>query len=278
LTRSLPEMIHDARTAVAAGARDHCDAAHVALVKALQLGGHLAIELDKTDLALSSLEKGLLAAESSEDPLLAPMMSNSIAWAYQQQNRLADAQRLAIDAAERLERHGPRTAEDVRVWGGLLISAATSAARTGDYGQATDILNAAEAVADRLTTLPPPDNGKMVSVFNRSAVQIERVRLAVQHGQPHTALALAHGIRLSSDTPPSWRAWLMLDIARARKDLGDAEGAVKVLQALYRFAPQCVQSHALAAVIVSDLLAGRARPPGLRRLAETLGVVPSNRN
>jgi hypothetical protein len=229
--------------------------------------------LGKTDLALSSLESGLLAAESRNDPLLASLVSNSITWAYQRQNRLDDSYRLVIHTVDGVERNGFRTANQVRVWGGLLISAATSTGRTGDCEQASDMLKAAEAAARRLATLPPPVNGKLVSVFNCSAVRIERVRLAVQHGQPDTALSLARGIRLNSDTPPSWRTWLMLDVARARTDVGDAEGAVKTLQALQRHAPQWMRHHTLAIAIVRDLWASRARPPGLRRLAEILGIV-----
>ncbi|MDQ3152205.1 MAG: helix-turn-helix domain-containing protein [Actinomycetota bacterium] len=273
LARSLPGIIDDARLAVAVGRGDKRAAARAALGKAFQLGGHLAIRLGKTDLALASLERGQLAADSGDDPLLAPMVSNSIAWAYQRQNRLTDAQRLAIHAADGVERNGPRTANEVRVWGGLLISAATSTGRAGDYEQASDMLKVAESAAGRLAELPPPINGKLVSVFNRSAVRIERIRLAVQHGQPDTALFLARGIRLSSDTPPSWRTWLMLDIARARTEVGDVEGAVKALLALHRQAPQWIRHHTLAVAIVRDLWAGRARPVGLRRLAEILGVI-----
>lgn len=273
LTQSLPEIIEDARIAVAVGPRDQRDAAQVALGKAFQLGGHLAIRLGKTDLAMSSLERGLLAAASGDDPLLAPMVANSIAWAYQRQNRLADSQRLAVHAADDVERNGLRTANQVRVWGGLLMAAARSIGVTADYEQASDMLKVAEATAGRLATLPPPVNGKLVTVFSRSAVRIERVRLAVQHGQPDTALFLARGIRLSSDTPPSWRTWLMLDVARARTDVGDVEGAVQALQTLQRHAPQWIRHHTLAVAIVRDLWAGRARPPGLRRLAEILGVI-----
>jgi hypothetical protein len=65
----------------------------------------------------------------------------------------------------------------------------------------------------------------------------------------------------------------MLDVARVRTDVGDAEGVVKALQALQRHAPQWVRHHTLAVAIVRDLRAGPARPPGLRRLAEILGVV-----
>lgn len=272
LLRALPGIINDARMAAAASRSGERMAAQSALGKALQLGGHLAIRLGKTDLALSSLERGLLAAAAGDDPLLGPMLSNSICWAYQRQDRLSDAQQLAMHAADGLEGR-QRTAEDVRVWGGLVTSAATSIGRSGDYDQASDMLQVAEHAAGRLATLAPSANGKLVSVFNRSAVRIERVRLAVQHGRPDLALSLAQGIRLGADTPPSWRTWLLLDVARARADLDDPEGAVRALLTLQRESPEWIRHHTLAVAIVRDLWAGRVRPPGLRKLAETLGVI-----
>ncbi len=273
LMQVLPGIIADARLAVAVGRGERRREAHAALGKTLQLGGHLAIRLGKTDLALSSLERALLAADSAEDPLLGPMVSNSVAWAYQRQNRLDDAQQLAVHAADDVENNGHKTADDVRVWGGLLISAATSTGRAGDYEQASDMLKVAEGAVGRLATLPPPADGRLVSVFSGSAVRIERVRLAVQHGRAEEALSLARGIRLSSDTPPSWRTWLLLDVARAYTDVGDAAGAVRSLERLRRFSPQWMRHHTLAVAIVQDLWAAPARPPGLRRLAEFLGVI-----
>lgn len=112
-------------------------------------------------------------------------------------------------------------------------------------------------------------------MFNRSAVRIERVRLAVQHGRPDLALSLARGIRLGADTPPSWRTWLLLDVARAHVDLDDPDAAVRALLTLQREAPEWIRHHTLAVAIVRDLWAGRARPRGLRRLAEALGVAGS---
>lgn len=168
------------------------------------------------------------AAGDSSDPLLAPMIHGSVAWAYQRQNRLGDAQELAITSADSVERGNLDTAARVRVWGGLMLSAATSSARMGNYDEARDVMIAAEEGADQLIRLPPlEDDGRMLSVLSRSSVRIERVRLAVQHARPDEALQLAKGFRLSADTPPSWRSWLVLDVARAYTDLGDAENAVR---------------------------------------------------
>lgn len=269
----LPGIVADARLFASVGAPEQKAAGSAALGKALQLGGHLAMRLGKTDLALSALERAATAADDSGDPLLAPMIFGSVAWAYQRQNRLDDAEELAVTAADDLKRGKLDSAARTRVWGGLLMSAATSAARMGNYEEARDVMTAAEEGAARLATLPPPeDDGRMLSVFSRSSVRIERVRLAVQHARPDEALQLAKGIRLSADIPPSWRTWLLLDVARAYADIGDAENAVRTLETLRRVAPAWIRQHTLAVAIVTDLWAAPRRPPGLRKLAEYLGV------
>ncbi|MER7575289.1 helix-turn-helix transcriptional regulator [Streptomyces sp. NPDC126514] len=272
LMEQLPEIITDARFAASVGGDDERAAGQAALGKALQLGGHLAIRLGKTDLALTSLERAMDAAGKSADPLLVPMVSNSVAWAYQRQNRLDDATNLAIYAADSVEREHATDASGVRVWGGLLMSAATSYARSGDYERADDMMRTAEKAAVRVAKMPAPEDGRLVSVFSKSSVRIERVRLAVQHGRPEEALTLAKGMRLSQDTPPSWRTWLLLDVARAHTDVGNAEGAVKALESLRRVAPTWMRHHTLAVAVVRDLWELPVRPPGLRSIAEFLGV------
>ncbi len=153
------------------------------------------------------------------------------------------------------------------------MSAATSSARSGDYDTANDMMLTAEKGTRRLATLPAPADGRMVSVFSKSSVRIERVRLAVQHARPDDALNLARGMRLSADIPVSWRTWLLLDVARAFADVGDAENAVRTLEKLKQVAPAWMRHHTLAVAIVQDLWSGRARPPGLRSLARFLGIV-----
>ncbi|KIQ63191.1 DNA-binding protein [Kitasatospora griseola] len=268
----LPGIIADARLAAAVGRGSSRREGQHALGKALQLGGHLSIRLGKTDLGLSSLERAIAAADASEDPLLSGMICNSVAWAYQRQNRLGDAQSLAVHAADTVERDHVANAEGLRVWGGLVMSAATSTARSGDYDGAADMMLTAEKATARLARMPAAADGRMVSVFSRSSVRIERVRLAVQHARPEEALSLARTTRLSADTPVSWRTWLLLDVARAYTDLGDAAGAVATLEKLQRVAPGWLMHHTLAVSIVADLWAGPARPPGLRKLAMVLGV------
>jgi hypothetical protein len=47
---------------------------------------------------------------------------------------------------------------------------------------------------------------------------------------------------------------------------------IALIASLRRFAPAWMRQHTLAVAIVTDLWAGPSRPPGLRRLAEYLGV------
>ncbi|UCM88823.1 helix-turn-helix domain-containing protein [Streptomyces marincola] len=272
LMSALPGIIDDSRFAASVGTEQQRARGAALLAKSLQLGGHVAIRLGKTDLALSALERAMHAAEQSADVLLPGMISTSVAWSYQRQARLEDALHLAIHAADRVEQGRTDTAEGVRVRGGLLMSAATSYARSGDYERADEMMTSAENAAKRLAHLPPPEDGRLVSVFSRSSVRIERVRLAVQHKRPQEALDLARGMRLSKDVPPSWRAWLLLDIARAHTDLGNAEKAVATLERLHRVAPAWLGHHTLAVAIVRDLWSLPQRPTGLRRLAGRLGV------
>jgi hypothetical protein len=153
------------------------------------------------------------------------------------------------------------------------MSAATSCARSGDYERADAMMRTAEQAARRLKDLPATADDRMVSVFSTSSVRVERVRPAVQFGRSEEALELARGMRLAKDTPPSWRTWLLLDVARAHTDLGDAEGAVKTLESLRRVAPTWMRHHTLAVAIVQDLWELPDHPQGLKRLAEFLGVV-----
>ncbi|WP_079087062.1 helix-turn-helix domain-containing protein [Streptomyces silvensis] len=267
--KALPDLITDARSATVAGDDAIRDAGFAALGKALQLSGHVAVRMGRTDLALIALERAMGAAEQSRDPLLPPMIVNSVAWTYQRQGRLDDALYIALRAADGVRLGGHTdTADGLKVWGALTMSAATSAARSNEYQRAAELMAGAEKEAARVAALPAGSDSRMVSVFSPTSVRIERVRLAVQYGHPEEALELADGIRLSKDTPPSWRTWLLLDVARAHTDLGDAAGAVKTLESLRRAAPTWMRHHTLAVAIVRDLWALPNHPVGLRALAE----------
>lgn len=153
--KALPDLISDARTATASADEDEGKAGFAVLAKALQLAGHVAVRMGKTDLALTSLERAIGAAGQSGDPLLVPMIVNSVAWTYQRQGRLDDALSIAVRAAADIAHMGHTdTADGLKVWGALTMSAATSAARSGDYERAAAMMETAENEAARVSKLP----------------------------------------------------------------------------------------------------------------------------
>ncbi|GFH70308.1 hypothetical protein Sdia_10760 [Streptomyces diastaticus subsp. diastaticus] len=103
----------------------------------------------------------------------------------------------------------------------------------------------------------------------RSGSEESAARL--QNERPEEALTLARGMRLSRDTPPSWRAWL-LDVARAHTDMGNAAEAVRALERLRRVAPGWCRQHSAAVTLVRDLGDAPSPPPGPGRLAGSLGL------
>lgn len=172
LLKLLPGILADARLT----ASQEQSEGQAALGKAYQLAGHLSIRLNKLDLALAALERAIAAAEVSGDPLLVPMICNSLAWAYQRSNRLDDARSIALHAAHGMEQDGLiDDAPGLRVWGGLTMSAATSYARLDEYDEADKMMRAAEKAAGRLAKLPPTEgDGRLLSVFSKSSV-LQRV-------------------------------------------------------------------------------------------------------
>lgn len=116
--KALPDLIADARAATASASEDDRKAGFAALGKVLQLAGHVAVRMGKTDLALISLERAIDAAGRSSDPLLLPMIVNSTAWTYQRQGRLEDALSIALRAADAMANAGhTETADGLKVWG-----------------------------------------------------------------------------------------------------------------------------------------------------------------
>ncbi len=151
--KALPDLISGARTATVSEDEDDRRAGFAILAKALQLAGHVAVRMGKTGLALTSLERAIGAARQSGDPLLVPMIVNSVAWTYQRQGRLDDALSIALRAAADMGRTD--TADGLKVWRALTMSAATSAARSGDYERAAAMMETAEKEAARVSKLGP---------------------------------------------------------------------------------------------------------------------------
>jgi hypothetical protein len=157
------------------------------------------------------------------------------------------------------------------VYGGLLCTAAYTAARAGDWQGSRDLLDAA-AAAGRLSSddcRPEPAFG-----FNAVNVTFYRIGVADALGDPGEAIRLARAVRLDTVRAPERRARFWLDVARAFEHLGRRQECLQALQRAERAAPVEVRARAATRDIVRQLLdgGGRVDSVALRALAARFGV------
>jgi transcriptional regulator with XRE-family HTH domain len=270
LGQILPRLITEARVAV----REHADGsaaeARAILAKLLQLGAHTMVQNQMQDLGLLGLDRARTAAELSGDPLLPAMVLNSVAWIFLRTGRLADSEHVAVTAADAIEptfRSSPP--DHVAVYGGLLLSAATAAARHQRYETARDLIRVARAAAQRIGE---DSTSRWTTVFGPTPVAMQAVSLETAAGEWPSALKLARHVPLSSQVPVSWKARFLLDVAHAQAETYRDADAVETLRNARKLAPAWTQRHGLAKAVVRELLNRQRRPRGITPLADFLGI------
>jgi transcriptional regulator with XRE-family HTH domain len=266
----LPGLITEARVS----AREHTNGsaadAHAALAKVLQLGAHTMVQNQMDDLGLLGLDRALDAAQRSGDPLLPAMISNSVAWVFLRTGRLDDSERVAIVTADDIEptfRKSPP--HHVAVYGGLLLSAITAAARHQRFDTARDLLSVAHAAAHRVGE---DSTDRWTTVFGPTSVAMQAVSVEAAAGEWTRVLDLARNVPLSGKTPISWKVRFLLDVAHAQTETYRDSDAVETLRTVRRLAPGWMQRHGLATAVVRELLARKHQPAGIITLADFLGI------
>jgi transcriptional regulator with XRE-family HTH domain len=270
LAQMLPQLISEARVAAREYAGDPAADAHAVLAKALQLGAHTAVQNRMEDLALLGLDRAQSAARLSSDPLLPSMMLNSVAWIFLRTGRLPDCEQVAVTAADSIEptfRTSPPA--QIAVYGGLLLSAATAAARDSRPDAARDLVRVAQAAAHRAGE---DSTDRWVTVFGPTSVAMQAVSLETAAGEWGQALSLARRVPLSSTVPVSWKARFLLDVAHAQAETYRDADAVETLRSARAIAPAWTQRAGLARAVTRELVARRSRPRGITALADFLGI------
>ncbi len=270
LSNILPGLIAEARVSAREHANGSTAAAHAALAKTLQLGAHAMVQNQMEDLALLGLDQAMAAAQRADDPLLAAMMANSVAWVFLRTGRLADSERVATATADGIEPTFRRSApHHVAVYGGLLLSAMTAAARQQRFDLARELLAVAQAAAQRIGE---DSTDRWTTVFGPTSVAMQAVSLEAAAGEWHRVLDLSQHVPLSGKTPTSWKVRFLLDVAHAQADTHRDSDAVETLRTIRRLAPGWMQRHGLAVAVARELLARKHRPTGIITLADFLGI------
>uniref|UniRef100_UPI002F90B2D2 helix-turn-helix transcriptional regulator n=1 Tax=Streptomyces atratus TaxID=1893 RepID=UPI002F90B2D2 len=271
LAAVLPGLLRDGQ----ATARQHdTEQVWAQLALAYQLAASLSTQSGHPDWAYTAVEKQLAAAARASDPLLEGMGVSTLSWVLLRQGRWEQAQSVAERKADQLEPARRRaTANQLAVYGNLLIAAATPAARSDNHDQALELLTLAESAA--VQSGPLRAYG---SAFSVTDVRTQRVNVALAGttGRPDTALSASAKVDLSEISRPVHSASYRVDVAQARYQTGDSPGALELLLEVEADQPEWIRFQTLAAATVQEMLeAERRRNSTLRGLASRLGVDPA---
>lgn len=263
----LPQLIRDAKAVARASTGDEAAAAHSVLAEAYQVAATTLAALGKEDAAFTALERSMEAAGKSDDAHLETVGFSSLAWVLTKQGRLADAERVALNAAERIEPGFRSPPVELALWGVLLLRAATAAVRLERQDAVRELLTMASAAAARIGT----DRLDYATPFGPANVGVAKVNFLVEMEQSAEALRAARTVPELQALPPTWRARFHIDRALAFADLHKDDGALEALLTAERTAPEWMRYHSTSRRLVADLRnRERRRTSPLTELADRL--------
>jgi transcriptional regulator with XRE-family HTH domain len=255
LASFLPGIITGAR---GPGLADH-------LAEACQVAACTLVHLGHSDLSLVAVQTALRVVE---DPLLRAAVAGTRAWVLLNQARPEDAHKTAVDEADLMEPRRKAQHAQISLWGNLLITGATAAARAGDNDEAQDLLQVAHGAAVRLGE----DRNDYQTAFGAGQVVMQRVDVAVVAGDYVRALNVAADMPQETSLPLAARSRHKADLAHANAGLGRYAEAERILLDVERTAPRWMKYQVFPRAVVGELLAAKRPTAGVRGLARRLGV------
>ncbi len=230
----------------------------------------LVTKVGNGELAWLTADRAATAAVHAESPTLGAAAAYQVACAFLKNDRLDEAETIAMITASRLDDDSP-TGLSLR--GALTLIAAVIAGRRNDRGEATERLQRAQLLADQLGE----DANHGWTAFGPTNVAIHRVSTAAELGDASTAIAQAEFVDVDSLPQGllSRRAQVHVDMAWAyTQRRADAEAVVNLLEA-ERVAPQTLRYNVMVRELLREMLKRerRSATPGLRALSRRAGVL-----
>jgi transcriptional regulator with XRE-family HTH domain len=221
-------------------------------------------------LAWLAADRASAAAVRLDSSVLKGLAAYQVTTALLKLDRLDEAERVALAAAENIDDDTPL---GTSAQGALFLIAAVIAGRRSDRKSANERLRRAQYLADVLGE----DGNYGWTAFGPTNVAIHQVSVAAELGDAETAIRYAEQIDTSSlpDVLRSRRAQVHLDAAWAYAQHKEDAAVVINLMETERVAPQILRYNIVAREIVRDLLRRERRTatPGLRALATRVGVL-----
>lgn len=269
--RRLPRLIRDVEAAVRGRGGDR-PALCAARAQVYNTTAAVLKRTGEPDLAWHAADRAMAAAEWADQPLLAALGAYRLSYVFISRKRPTAAAELAMGAAQALERRMRTRPEELSVYGGLHLAAATAAAAEFDRSAVSRFLGVAERAASRLGA----DHNLQGTAFGMTNVRIHAISTAVVVGDARTAVEVGEGLDVGA--LPSGlvgrRAQVQLDLARAYTQRRMDAAAVNSLLDAERIAPQLVRYDPATAEVLTELLRREHRrsTPELRPLARRAGV------
>lgn len=269
--RRLPGLIRD--TEAASRIAGPNQAACQARVLVYDTATALLSRVGEHTLAWAAADRAMAAAEQSRQPLLTAFSSYRLAYVLANRRHPQQAIQLAMTAAGAFE-HTMKSAEpdQLSVYGGLHLAAASAAAADYDWAAVPQFLRKARIAAERLGR----DANLMGTGFGPVNVAIHTMATSMQLGDARTAVNMGESLDAGT-LPPALvgrRTQVRLDLARAYAMRRQDAAAVNVLLAAERLSPQLVRFDGRTREVIAGLLRRehRASTPQLRPLARRAGV------
>jgi transcriptional regulator with XRE-family HTH domain len=249
-------------------------AAFAVLTETYHVAAMALKKFGENELAWIAADRGVLAAERAEAPLLMAVSARAVGQVFMSAGRLDEADSVSTAALTALEpRLGNPSPEHLSVWGALLLTRAMIAARKNDRPAAQQFIREAQAIASRLGQ----DRNDFWTIFGPTNVAIHAVSVDVELGDPAAGLRKAPNVDPSRLSPElvERRVYHMIDVARGYAQQRNDAAAVLTLLEAERVAPEEVRFHVIVPELLRELLKRerRAATPGLRPLAARVGVL-----
>ena len=263
LIRSVDGLVAETRGADRRRALELQSSVYVAAAK-------LVTKVGNGELAWITADRAATAALHAESPTLGAAAAYQVACAFLKNDRLDDAETVALVTATNLDDDSPA---GLSVRGALTLIAAVIAGRRNDHGEATERLQRAQLLAEQLGE----DANHAWTAFGPTNVAIHRVSAAAELGDAAAAIAQAEFVDVASMPAGllSRRAQVHIDMAWAyTQRRADAEAVVNLLEA-ERVAPQTLRYNVLVRELLREMLKRERRTatPGLRSLARRADVL-----
>ncbi|MFE3328543.1 helix-turn-helix domain-containing protein [Streptomyces sp. NPDC059176] len=270
-TRRLPLLLADAFISTQAYAGHEREQAHGLMAMTYQGAAMVLTKLGETDLAWIAADRGLTAAQQSDNSVVTGSLFRSVAHCLLSNGRFDAAVQLVGDAGEYL-RPGlaEPTPEFLSIYGTLFLAGSMAAARAEDRATTQTFLGEADQAARRLGQ----DANHVWTAFGPTNVAIHRVATAAELGDMQVAVDLGPQIDTAA-LPTERRTRHNLEVARALSAHNRMDDALAKILEAESWAPEQVRSHYLARELVLTWVRNqRARPSRtLAGLADRLHVV-----